>query len=71
MTMGRVKGKRIMMMIMTILCERLLKMRTMGRMMRRGRMMRMMPNSSTPTKSLQSIGLRASRLNKMNRSPPW
>ena len=59
MTTGMVKGKRIMM----ILWERLTKMRT--RMM-----MMMIPSSSTPTPSPPSIGLGASRLNKMKRSPP-
>ena len=34
------------------------------------RMMRVMPNSSTLTPSLPNVGLGASRLNKMNRSPP-
>ena len=62
MTMGRVKGKRIMM----TLQERLQKMS----MMVRRRMMRMMPSSLTLTPYLPSIGLRASRLNKTNRSPP-
>ena len=38
---------------------------------RRRRMMRMMPNLSTPTLPLPSIGLGASRLNRMNRSPLW
>ena len=37
----------------------------------RRRMIRMMPNLSTLTPPLPNIGLRASRLNRMNRSPLW
>ena len=47
--------------------EVLLKMRAM----RRRRTMRMMPNLSTPTPPLPNVGLGASRLNRMNRSPLW
>ena len=35
------------------------------------RMMRMVPNLSTPTPSLPNIGLGASRPSKTNKSPPW
>ena len=66
MTTRRMKRKRMMMTIMTISRERLPKMRTM----RGRRMMRMTPNLSTPTQSLPNVGLGASRLNKMNKSPP-
>ena len=52
--------------MMTILQERFPKMRT-----RKGRMMMMTPKSLTLTLPLPSIGLRASRLTKMRRSPLW
>ena len=53
-------------MIMMLSEETLPKMRTM----RRRRMMRMMPNLSTTTPFLPNVGLRANRLNRMNKSPP-
>ena len=60
--MGR-KGMRTTMTVM----KTLLKMRTMRRRRRR----RMMPNLSTAIQFLPNIGLRANRLNRMNKSPPW
>ena len=67
MTTGRMKGKRVMKTMMTILQEGLPKIR----MIRRRRRMRMMPSSLTPTLSPPNVGLGASGLNKTSRSLPW
>ena len=60
------KRKRMRTTIMSLSQETLPKMRTM----RRRRMMRMMPNLLTMTLFLPNVGLRANRLNRMNKSPP-
>ena len=65
-TMKKRKRKRMRAMIMMLSEETLPKMRTM----RRRRMMRTTPNLSTMTPFLPNVGLRANRLNRMNKSPP-
>ena len=68
MTIMRKMGKKGMRNSRKVLAkEVLLKMRTM----RRRSTMRMTPNMSTLTPFLPNVGLGASRLNRMNRSPPW
>ena len=69
MTIMRKVGKKGMRNLRKMLTkEVLLKTRAMRRRRRR---MRMMPNLLTPTPPLPNIGLGASRLNRMNRSPLW
>ena len=62
-TMKKRRRKRMRTMIMALFEETLPKMRTTRRM-------RTMPNLSTTTPFLPNVGLRANRLNRMNKSPP-